>query len=134
MTESDVNAVLAGGRMESNSLAIAARGKIILSSIEVRPGTASTQYIHWQRCTGGYSASSAYGAEGATVTSLGSGSGHVTAASGSAVMFVEVFYQHTGLFGTLFVQPMQFHQEAAFLIRDDRNLTNGLSGPRTATC
>ena len=49
-------------------------------------------------------------------------------------MFVEVYYRHTGLFGSMFIKPMVFHQEAAFLIRDDRNLTNGLSGTATATC
>jgi len=65
---------------------------------------------------------------------MGSGASKATATAGSSVMFVEVYYQYKSLFGTLFVKPMMFHQEAAFLIRDDRNLTAGLSGTKTANC
>jgi len=131
VTEGDITAVLNGGKIQSNGLDIAARGKIILSSLE--KNASNQQYIHWQRCTGGYSANSRYGAQGTVVTNMGKGVGKVTAAASSAVMFVEVYYRYKPLFGTMFVQPMIFHQEAAYLIRDDRNLT-ALTGTAANAC
>ncbi|MGC4250454.1 MAG: pilus assembly protein TadE [Sphingobium sp.] len=134
VTEADVNSVLTGAQLEGEGISLAAKGKVILSSLEVKSGTTDTQYIHWQRCTGDLAATSAYGTEGSTVTSLGSGSTKGTAPSGSAVMFVEVYYRYTGLFGDLFVSPTTFHQEGAFLMRDDRDLASGLTGTKTAAC
>lgn len=132
VTEADVNSVLAGAIKESGTLGFATGGKVILSSLEVN--SSGQQYIHWQRCTGTYPAQSTYGAQGAVVTGMGNAAGRITAASGLAVMFVEVFYRQNGLFGTLFVKPMVFHQEAAYLIRDTRNLTGVPTGTTTATC
>jgi hypothetical protein len=37
-------------------------------------------------------------------------------------MFVEVFYDYDGIFGTLFVRNQRFKQEAAYLVRDVRDL------------
>lgn len=138
VTEADINAVLSGGRMASNGLDIAARGRIILSSLE--RNSAGNQYIHWQRCTGGLTTKvSAYGIQGASVpaTGLGSGTTKILApayASNSAVMFVEVFYTYRPLFGTMFVRPFVYHQEAAYLTRDDRNIGAGTTGTGAATC
>ncbi len=134
VTEADINSVLTGATIEGEGIGLSTNGKVIVSSLEIKSGTTNTQYIHWQRCTGSLSASSAYGKEGSTVTSMGGGSTTVTAPSGEAVMFVEVYYKYTGLFGTMFVNSPTFHQEAAFLVRDDRNLTSGLSGTKTASC
>ncbi|MDE2405509.1 MAG: pilus assembly protein TadE [Sphingomonadales bacterium] len=131
VTESDINAVLTGGKIESNGLDITGRGRIILSSLEV--DGSNNQYIHWQRCTGGLTNASRYGAQGTVVTNMGSGSSRITATTGSAVMFVEVYYRYKPLFGTMFVQPMLFHQEAAFIIRDDRNLSS-TSGTISSGC
>ncbi|MBU6266021.1 MAG: pilus assembly protein TadE [Sphingomonadales bacterium] len=132
VTESDVASVLTGAIKEAGALNFAANGKVVLSSLEVN--ASGNPYIHWQRCTGGYSAASAYGVEGATVTGMGNTAGRITAPAGSAVMFVEVFYRKSGIFGSLFVRPMIFHQEAAYLIRDTRNLAVGLSGTRSGAC
>lgn len=132
VTETEVNSVLAGAVQEGKGISLSTKGKVIISSLELN--SSSKQYIHWQRCTGSMTAASAYGVEGAVVTGLGPTGNQVTAASGSAVMFVEVYYRQTGLFGSMFVKPMTFHQEAAFLIRDARNLSAGLSGTKTATC
>jgi Flp pilus assembly protein TadG len=132
VTETEVNSVLTGAVQEGKGISLSTKGKVIVSSLELN--SSSKQYIHWQRCTGSLSATSAYGVEGAVVTGLGTTGKQVTAASGMAVMFVEVYYRQTGLFGSMFVKPMTLHQEAAFLIRDARNLTAGLSGTKTATC
>jgi Flp pilus assembly protein TadG len=138
VTETDINSVLSGGRMESNGLDLTNRGRIILSSFE--QNTAGNQYIHWQRCTGGLTTKvSAYGTQGQTVTGtgIGTGSTKITApasTSNAAVMFVEVYYNYRPLFGNMFVQPFVFHQEAAFLTRDDRNIGAGTTGTGAATC
>lgn len=133
VTESEVNSVLTGAVQEGKSINLSTKGKVIISSLELNT-TTGKQYIHWQRCTGSMTAASAYGAENAVVTGMGPTGNQVTAASGMAVMFVEVYYQQSGLFGSMFVKPMTLRQEAAFLIRDSRNLTAGLSGTKTATC
>jgi hypothetical protein len=103
-------------------------GKVIISSLEMN--STNNQYIHWQRCTGRRINASAYGVWGAVVTGLGPTGNQVTATSDVAVMFVEVWYQQKGLFGSMFVKPMTLHQEAAYMVRDTRNLTAGLSGQR----
>ena len=43
-------------------------------------------------------------------------------------MFVEVFYDHDGLLDNAYSMPAEFHEEAAFVIRDDRNLAPGVTG------
>ena len=43
-------------------------------------------------------------------------------------MFVEVYYNYQSLFGSLFVTSQSFKQEAAFIIRDRRNLIPGITG------
>jgi hypothetical protein len=127
-----------GGTMESNGIDITGRGRIILSSFE--QNSSGNQYIHWQRCTGALTSKvSAYGIQGQTVTGTGMGTGStkITApasTSNAAVMFVEVFYNYKPLFGNMFVRPFVFHQEAAFLTRDDRNIGAGTTGTGAATC
>ena len=37
-------------------------------------------------------------------------------------MFVEVVYDYHGIFGDLFVRNMRFRQEAAYIVRDIRDL------------
>ena len=122
VTEAQVDSVMAGALAEGNSFNFQTSGRIVLSSLEVNAATGS-QYIHWQRCRGSLAATSAYGKEGATVTGMGPTGHKITAGNGSAVMYVEVFYQYKPLFGTMFVQNTTFRREAAFLIRDNRNLT-----------
>jgi len=132
VTETEINSVLAGAVQEGSSVSLSTKGKVIVSSLELN--ASNNQYIHWQRCTGSMTAASAYGVEGAVISGMGPTGNQVTAASGMAVMFVEVYYQQKGLFGSMFVKPMVLHQEAAFLIRDSRNLSAGLSGTKTAVC
>ncbi|MEY2942747.1 MAG: hypothetical protein RLY97_761 [Pseudomonadota bacterium] len=135
VTETDINSVMTGATLQGANINLSTRGKVFLSSLEVKPSTSpAQQYIHWQRCTGSYSANSSYGVEGTVVTNMGNGVTKITAPSGTAVMFAEVHYQYRGLFGSLFVQPMVFRQEAAVMMRDDRNLTAGLTGTKTAVC
>jgi hypothetical protein len=137
VSEADVDTIMAGARSQGKSLNIAGQGRVILTSLEVHPGD-NKQWIHWQRCTGSLPHQSAYGndstANGVNGPEINGMGQHtlISAQPGSAVMYVEVYYQHHGLFGTTFVGTPVFRQEAAFEVRDGRNLlqsaAKGLSG------
>ncbi len=127
VTESDIDSVMAGAIEQGANMKFQERGRIILSSLERDP-VSGKQFIHWQRCRGDLDKASVYGDDGShnglsgpTLTGMGSPS-PVTAPTNSAVMFAEVYYDYEGLFGTLFVDDVQFRQEAARIVRDDRNL------------
>lgn len=141
VSEQDVNSIMFGARKQGASFAFNQNGRLILTSLEVDPST-NKQWIHWQRCTGTKTTyTSAYGNDttqnglnGAALTGMG-GSSKITASSGQAVMYVEVIYQYHGLFGTLFVNNPTIRKEAAFLTRDRRNLTPGVTGTGgTSSC
>lgn len=140
--ESDIDSVMKGAITQGAPLDLVNRGKIILSSLEVDK-TTNEQYIHWQRCRGSLDRDSAYadivdhdGSHDGSATGLGRGS-KVTALPGSAVMFVEVYYDYEKLFGNLFISGDRvLTREAAYVIRDDRDLAedtneNPVSGTRS---
>jgi len=141
VTETDVDALLAGALQQGESIGLEAKGRVILTSLEFDDVT-NGQFISWQRCIGDDATESAYGNDGdkngingPTITGMGSGTTQATAQSGSAVMFVEVFFTYESLFDTPFGSgDGVFNQEAAFLIRDDRNLAPGLSGTPSSEC
>ena len=63
--ESDVNDVLYGAHVQGgDAFDFYANGRVILSSLEVVPGTEDQQYIHWQRCMGTLRTESSYGYAG----------------------------------------------------------------------
>lgn len=144
ITEADVNAVLMGASIEGRSIDIEQNARIILSSLEYDPVT-DRQFIHWQRCFGEKETESAYGndtdkngLDGDEITGMGAGANQITAPAGEAVMFVEVVFDYDPIFSTAFVGDTQFREEAAFIIRDDRNLQEpdekGLSGTAENEC
>lgn len=134
ITQADVDAVLFGAIKQGEAFGFAEHGRIVLSSLE-RDSATGKQYIHWQRCRGGLARGSAYGNDsdrnglsGPEIAGLGSGRQKVMAKSGSAVMFAEVYYQHRGLFGTMYTGTVAMEREAAYIVRDDRNLAAGVTG------
>lgn len=137
ITESDIDSVMTGALKQGDSLDVATNGKIILSSLE-KDKVTGKQYIHWQRCRGDLDKVSAYGNDstknginGGNITGMGSGTQKVTATSDddTAVMFVEVYYKYQRLFGDFFLTDNRvIHREAAFLIRDDRDLAHDSNG------
>jgi hypothetical protein len=101
---------------------------VILSSLQ-KDSSTGRQYIAWQKCKGSLSQASNYGGvnygkTGTTISGLGR-TGHVVSATSATtpVMFVEAFYSYKPLFGNMFVRNVKFNQEAAFIVRDDRDLT-----------
>ena len=133
ITSNDVQSVLTGALEEGADIGLAENGRVILSSVEVHPVTGK-QYIHWQKCMGQGKRASAHGKPDATGSALSAiasgislGGRKVTSSSNSAVMVAEVWYEYNGLFGTMFVQPITIHEQAAIIVRDDRNVGPGLS-------
>lgn len=138
ITGNDVNSVLSGAIQEGQNINLDSEGRVILSSLEKHPVTGS-QYVHWQQCSGDLKKDSAHGKPdltGSLLSQLASGltigNTRITAPSGSAVMVAEVWYTYKGLFGTLFVEPLIIHEQAAIIVRDNRNLGPGLSNPNSA--
>lgn len=133
--EVDINEVFGGAEKQANGLNIQANGRIILSSLEQNKD--GGQWIHWQRCYGNMQIGSAYGPEGTGATGTGfAGMGpkgrEVTAASGTAVMFVEIIYQYQPLLYGKWLGPRTIRSAAAFNIREARDLS-GVKSPGTVS-
>lgn len=135
INESDVAAILGGALRQGESIDMEENGRIILSSLEY-DDPSEKQFISWQRCMGDLDRESKYGDDGANngldgdeLEGMGAGAQQITAQSGSAVMFVEIYYTYEALWDDPFGSgDGEFYHEAAFLIRDDRNLEPGLVG------
>lgn len=126
--ESDINDVFQGANIQGGSRTdVFEHGRVILSSLEVVPGSEDQQYIHWQRCKGKKQHESSYGEEGDGLDSAIAGMGppgeEVFAFDGEAVMFVEVSYDYQPLIGGMFTYLKTMHATAAFNVRDSRDLT-----------
>ncbi|MES2300604.1 MAG: pilus assembly protein TadE [Pseudomonadota bacterium] len=139
ITGADVASVLSGAIAEGENIGLAADGRVILSSLETHAVTGK-QYVHWQQCMGSLKKDSAHGKPDLTGSALSPlanglavGKTRITAPTGSAVMVAEVWYKHKGLFGTMFIQPITMHEEAAVIVRDNRNLTTGISNGNSST-
>lgn len=144
ITEDEVTAILDGADKQGGSIELKTNGRIILSSLEYDPAT-DRQFIHWQRCYGDKDIDSAYGNDtdkngltGAELEGMGRGATKAVAPPGEAVMFVEIYYEYPPVFSSAFVSDVEFSEEAAFIIRDDRTLLlpdqKGLSGAEQNAC
>ena len=138
---SDVNSIFAGAAKQGESIDLLENGRIVLTSLETVPGS-DRQLIRWQRCTGDRPYVSRYGPqltnEVATPAFVGMGptGSEIRAPENDAVMYVEVYYEYKGLFGDMFLSNRLIKHEAAFPIRDDRNLSAGVAddGATDPTC
>ncbi|WP_181815699.1 TadE/TadG family type IV pilus assembly protein [Alteripontixanthobacter maritimus] len=140
ISEAQVDALLASAVRQAGNMDIAERGRIIISSVEYDAST-GRQFIRWQRCTGGLERESKYGDDGAKngltgapIAGVGSSTNKAKAQAGTGVMFVEVIYDYDSLFdGAIGIDKMEYRQEAAFQVRDDRDYSAGLTGGTTAS-
>lgn len=137
ISSTDVEAVLDGALQEGASADLATNGRVILSSLEGDPKNGK-QYLHWQQCKGKGKQQSKKGksSSGAGLTSsikdgITMAGKTIKAPAGEAVMVSEVWYEYKGLFGTLFIDKIMLHEEAAVISRDDRNVGTGLTGNAT---
>ena len=135
--EVDINEVFAGIGKQAGGLNFENNGRIILSSLQRNNDGGQT--IKWQRCFGKLTAVSAYGPEGTGATGTGfAGMGpagkEVTAAGGTAVMFVEVSYTYQPLLYGRWLGPRTITSTAAFNIRETRDLTRVYSPGTKSAC
>jgi hypothetical protein len=125
--EGDINDVFVGANLQGASIDLFEHGRVIVSSLEVVPGTEDQQYIHWQRCMGKRRHPSSYGAEGdgkATgIDGMGPEGEKIYAFQDDAVMFVEVSYAYQPLISRVFTSVEELSATAAFTVRGDRDLT-----------
>lgn len=135
ISESDIDAIIDSAVTQGADIDLLANGRIILTSLEY-DDRSDRQYIHWQRCRGLLNRDSRYGDDrnndglnDPEITGMGSGAKKATVDSGEALMFVEIVFKYDPLFDQPFGSgTREFRQEAAFLVRDDRNLDPGLPG------
>jgi Flp pilus assembly protein TadG len=125
ITETEINDLFEGAKLQSAGLNVESNGRIILSSVELNADGGQT--LKWQRCTGSLSHVATVGeqGDGATGTdhdSFGEEEG-VAAVSGDAVMLVEVAYDYKPLVGIVPFSFGKITEQAAFNVRDDRDLT-----------
>ncbi len=126
VTEADITEVFVGAWRLGGGLDILDNGRVVLSSLQ--QNSDDGQWIAWQRCMGQKNVASTYGVEGdgATGTAfpgMGEPGREITASPGTAVMFVEVFYDYPGLtpFDEI-ISNKQIRYTAAFNVRDVRDL------------
>ena len=148
--EGNVTELFTGATMAGASMNFAARGRIILYSIE--PNAANTrQWIRWQRCTGSKAVNPTYGrpktaaganitngteiynidrvtpstnpssATGATATAIGPTGNQIAAQSGTAVNMAEVYYDYQPLLAGNLLGNITIHRVAAFNTRQRTN-------------
>ena len=126
--ESDINDLLLGSNIQAGqSIDLYNHGRVIVSSLQVVPGTDDQQYIHWQRCKGTKNHASSYGAQGDGVATPLAGMGppgeEVMAQRGEAVIFVELSYNYQPLVPGFFNDSRVISSTSAFTVRDSRDLT-----------
>jgi hypothetical protein len=128
--EANVIELMTGAKMAGDNIDFRHHGRIILSSIE-RNTAGTGQWIRWQRCDGARHVASSYGNQGkgqadATLQYMGPAAHPISAASGTAVMMVEVTYDYQPIVSNSIFGPRVIRYESAFNVRQRTNqvLTN----------
>ena len=135
--DSDINESFVGAEKLGANLGVFQRGRVIVSSLQ--QNAQGGQWIAWQRCRGAKVHNSSFGVQGAGATGTGfAGMGRpgnlITAAPGTAVIFVEVVYDYRSLTPFQAYNGRTITYTAAFNIRDSRDLTQLYDDGPTAVC
>ena len=125
VSEAEINDVFIGADLQAAGLNLSQNGKIVLSSLQ--QNGSGGQMIKWQRCFGGNAYHSAYGPEntgstGNSFAGMGPTGQEITAASGTAVMVVEINYTYERVLPIISLPIKNITDFAAFNVRDSRNL------------
>lgn len=127
VSESDINDLFTGAQMQSGELDLRTNGRVILTDLEVDPNNAGKYKIGWRRCYGlktSYTRQYPTTSGTTNLTGIGPSGRQVTALSGNATMFVEVFYTYVPLVGGGSLAPTTtFTEVASMAVRDRRDLT-----------
>jgi hypothetical protein len=122
----DINDVFAGAAKQAGELQLFQNGRVIISGLQ--QNALGGQEIRWQRCKGLKSVVSKYGNQGkgknlSSFQGMGSATNLVQTEAGTEINFVEVEYNYTPLIYDKLAGSRTIRKEAAFYVRDDRNLT-----------
>ena len=135
LREVDINDLLLGAHIQGgDTLQILTNGRIIISSLQ--QNASGRQFIAWQRCKGLLRVNSSYGVQGTTqpgsgtsgFQGMGAGTSRVQAEPNSAIIFAEVVYNYRPLVGEWLFGPRSIRKEAAYYVRDERDLVGGTDG------
>ncbi|WP_373489322.1 TadE/TadG family type IV pilus assembly protein [Blastomonas sp.] len=141
IAEDQINDVFQAAALQAGQAGLYRDGRTILSSLEVNEQGGQT--IMWQRCKGMKFDDSNYGAQGTGATGtgfqgMGPSGDTIKASNGTAVMFVELTYTYKPLFGEMFINERELRQEAAYTVRDNRDIGkppgNNVAASRQSTC
>lgn len=128
--ENDINDLLRGSDIQAGeTIDLYEHGRVIVSSLQVEPGTANDQqYIAWQRCKGKKAGGSSYGVQDTgkndpTFIGMGPAGEEVQSQPGDAVMFVEIQYDYGPLVTDAFLTNTTINSRAAFQVRASRDLS-----------
>ncbi|ANI76817.1 TadE/TadG family type IV pilus assembly protein [Sphingobium sp. EP60837] len=126
VSEAEINDVFVGADLQASGLNIEQKGKIVLSSLQTNADGGQT--IKWQRCFGGDAYHSAYGSEGTgatgtSFTGMGPTGQEIRAATGTAVMVVEVHYTYNRLMPIISLPLRDITEFSAYNVRDSRDIT-----------
>lgn len=141
ISEDQINDVFQAAAIQAGAAGIYQDGRTVLSSLEVNADGGQT--IMWQRCKGILFDDSDYGPEGTgktgtSFTGMGPPGEKIAASTGTAVMYVELTYVYEPLFGNMFMEDKELHQEAAYTVRDAREIgkppSDNVSAARKSTC
>lgn len=126
LRESDIIDGFTGLSRQSENFNLTTKGRVTLSSLEQNAD--GGQWIHWQRCIGTKNHPSTFGVEGVgssgtSFQGMGPAGSRVRAPAGAAVMFVEVAYEFTPTFGTIFLSPRVVRAHNSFVARSERDLS-----------
>lgn len=135
--ERDINEALVGAEKLGATIDIFGQGRVIVSSLQQNAD--GGQWVAWQRCRGAKVHDSTFGEEGDGLTGtsfagMGATGREITAAAGTAVMFVEVSYDYESLTPFDIFEGQTISYTAAFNIRDSRDLTRLHPGGPEADC
>jgi len=119
--EANIVELMTGAKMAGNSIRFGQNGRIILSSIE-RNTAGNGQWIRWQRCDGLRNMVSRYGGQGtgqtnSSLQAVGPAGNQISAASGTAVMMVEVEYIYQPIVSNSIFGQRIIRYESAFNVR-----------------
>lgn len=140
LREIDINDQILGAVIQAGDMPLLENGRIVLSSLQV--DSSNRQTIRWQRCKGKLrNAQSKYGTQGSTQNVTpgfsGMGSPVVRAPQGNAIVFAEVTYKYEPMVGNWLLGERIIRREAAFFVRDERDLDqvyNPSPGATVAAC
>lgn len=140
ISETQINDLFKGADLQGGKLNILANGRVILSDLEVDPVNSGKYKIAWARCKGVKNSTSTYGVPvTSNLVGMGPAGAQVTAPSGGATMFVEIFYTYQPVVSSKFTPKSVISEIAAMTVRDNRDLTQiynseGVSTAGKALC